>query len=396
MDEIQARIQELREELIELRRDFHAHPELGFEEFRTAEVIEQYLQDLGLSTKRMAKTGVAALLEGGRPGPVLMLRADMDALPISEETDVEYRSAKPGVMHACGHDAHMAMLLIAAKILVEKKQDLAGSIKFLFQPNEENAGALPMIEQGVLENPKVDGAMGLHIWTPLESGKVAVSAGPVMAGLDVFKITILGRGGHTGYPHQAVDPVIAAAGLIQAVQTIQTREIDQSQPTIIMFGKIQGGAKSNIIPDSVELEGTIRYLYPGGPDSEEQPAERFKRIARGVCETHRCSCDIRIEQENIPLVNEAGMAQLARQTALDVLGSETAVTSLQSIAGEDFSEFCARIPAVFCFLGSGNAAKGTTAAHHNPGFAIDEDVLPTGVALLVRGAFKFFMDWKSV
>ncbi len=389
MDALHARIQELTQELNDLRRDFHAHPELGFQEFRTAEVIEQYLQDLGLSTKRLAKTGVVAVLEGGSPGPVLMLRADMDALPVSEDTGLPFCSTNPGVMHACGHDAHMAMLLIAAKILVETKEDLPGSIKFVFQPNEENAGALPMIEQGVLDNPRVDGAMGLHIWTPLESGKIAVSPGPVMAGLDVFKVSIHGQGGHTGFPHQAVDPVIAAANLIQTVQTVQTREIDQFQPTIIMFGRIQGGTKSNIIPDRVELEGTIRFLYPGGPDSEEQPAERFQRIVRGVCATHRCSCEITIEHENIPLINDPAMVQPARQAALEVLGSEAAIHSLQSIAGEDFSEFSARVPGVFCFLGSGNAAKGTTAAHHNPKFTIDEDVLPTGVALLVRGAFHF-------
>lgn len=388
MDALHARIQKLTQELIDLRRDFHAHPELGFEEFRTAEIVERYLQDLGLQAQRMATTGVVAVLDSGTPGPVLMLRADMDALPVTEDTGLPFCSTNPGVMHACGHDAHMAMLLGAAKVLVENKDRLKGRIKFVFQPNEENAGAVTMIQEGVLDNPKVDGVMGLHIWTPLESGKVAVSEGTVMAGLDVFKVTVQGRGGHTGFPHQAVDPVIAAANLIQTVQTIQTREISQFQPTIIMFGKIQGGTKGNIIPDSVELEGTIRYLYPAGPESEEQPTERFKRIVQSVCEVHRCGCEIVIEHENIPLVNDSAMAELARNVAVDVLG-EPEVTSLQSIAGEDFSEFSARVPGVFLFLGAGNAAKGTTVAHHNPCFNIDEDVLPTGVALLVRGAFHF-------
>lgn len=389
MDKITTRIQELKDELIRLRRDFHAHPELGFQEHRTAEVVEKYLQDLGLSTQRMATTGVVALLQGARPGPVLALRADMDGLPLTEENTFDFCSKNQGVMHACGHDAHLAMLLVAARILVAEQEGLAGSIKFVFQPNEEIAGALPMIEQGVLEDPPVDGVMGIHVWTPLESGKVAISPGPVMGGLDVFRVTIQGQGGHTGTPHQAVDPIIAAANLIQTVQSIQTREIDQRQSTIIMFGKIQGGSKSNIIPDKVELEGSIRFLYPGGPESEERPTQRFERIVRGVCETHRCSYEIEIEHENIPLVNDPGMSELARTTALEVLGDEKSVTSLQTIASEDFSEFNARVPGVFIFLGAGNEAKGTTVAHHNPCFNIDEEVLPNGVALLVKGALRF-------
>ena len=395
MDQIKARIQDLTKELVALRRDFHAHPELGFQEYRTAEVVEQYLQELGLTTIRLAQTGVVALLQGTRPGPVLMLRADMDALPVTEENSVDYRSQNKGVMHACGHDAHMAMLLVAAKILVEKNEDLAGSIKFVFQPNEEAAGALPMIEEGVLEDPAVDGVLGLHVWTPLAAGKVAVSPGPVMGGLDVFQMTVHGRGGHTGFPHQAVDPVIAAANLIQSVQIVQTREIDQFQPTIIMFGKISGGTKGNIIPDSVELDGTIRFLYPGGPDSEEQPTERFKRIARNVCETHRCSCDIEITHENIPLVNDPHMAELARKTTEEVLGGDQDICSLQTIASEDFSEFSSRVPGAFIFIGAGNAAKGTNVAHHNPRFNIDEEVMPDGVALLVKGALNFCRQFKS-
>ncbi|MFW6055441.1 MAG: M20 metallopeptidase family protein, partial [Thermodesulfobacteriota bacterium] len=386
MDKISARIQDLTRELVALRRDFHAHPELGFQEYRTAECIERYLQDLGLTTKRLARTGVASLLQGSRPGPVLMLRADMDALPITEENRLDYCSQNKGVMHACGHDAHMAMLLVAAKVLVEEKEELAGSIKFVFQPNEEAAGAMAMIEEGVLEDPRVDAVLGLHVWTPLESGKVAVSPGPVMGGLDVFRVIVHGQGGHTGFPHQAVDPVIAAANLIQSVQIIQTREISQFKQTIIMFGKICGGSKGNIIPDKVELEGTIRFLYPGGPEGREQPTERFRRIAKSVCQTHRCSCDMEITNENIPLVNDPAMAELARKTAREVFGSEKDVTSLQTIASEDFSEFSSRVPGVFIFLGAGSQAKGTTAAHHNPCFDIDEEVLPNGVALLVRGA----------
>jgi len=396
MDEqISREIQAHRDEVIALRRDFHQHPELGFEEHRTAAVVESYLKALGLAPHRVAGTGVVATLEGSRPAPVLMLRADMDALPITEENEVDYKSQNPGVMHACGHDAHMAMLLVAAKVLSRNKHLLPGTIKFVFQPNEEIAGALRMIEEGVLENPKVDAVMGVHVWTPVPSGKIGITAGPVMGGLDVFKMTIFGKGGHTGVPEDAVDPVIAAANLIQTVQMIQTREISNLKATIIMFGKICGGTKSNIIPDKIDLEGSIRFLYKGGPESEEQPTERFKRIAEQVCRTHRCTCEIEIIHENIPLINDPAMAALARHTAVEVFRDKSAVIDNQTIASEDFSEFSERVPGVFMFLGAGHAGKGTTLSHHNPRFNIDEDVLINGVAMQVHGALNFFSTMRN-
>ena len=390
MDEIKKRIEELNSELIHLRRDFHRHPELGFKEYRTAETIENYLNKLGINTSRMTQTGVVAVLEGAKPGPVLMLRADMDALPIQEENDIDYKSCNKGIMHACGHDAHMAMLLIAAKILVDKKDAIAGTVKFVFQPNEEIAGAIHMIEDGVLEDPRVDAVMGLHVWTPVLSGKVGITAGPVMGGLDVFKMTIFGKGGHTGVPEDAVDPVIAAANLIQTVQVIQTREISNLQSTIIMFGKIAGGTKSNIIPEKVDLEGSIRFLYKGGPDSEEQPAERFKRIAEQVCRTHCCRCEIEIIHENIPLINDPEMTELARQTAAEVFKEKGTIIDNISMASEDFSEFGERVPGVFMFLGVGNPQKETHMPHHNPRFNIDEEPLTDGVEMYVRGTLNFF------
>jgi len=368
--QISDQIKQCGDELIALRRDFHQHPELGFEEHRTAATVEAYLNALGLVTRRMAGTGVVAILEGDLPGPVLMLRADMDALPVTEANEIDYRSKNPGVMHACGHDAHMAMLLVAAKVLSKNKNAIAGTIKFVFQPNEEIAGALRMVEEGVLNQPRVDAVMGIHVWTPVQSGKIGITAGPVMGGLDVFKMTIFGKGGHTGVPEDAVDPVIAAANLIQTVQAIQTREISQLKSTIIMFGKIAGGTKSNIIPDRVDLEGSIRFLYKGGPDSIEQPTERFMRIAEQVCRMHRCTCKIEITHENIPLINDSHMTALARRTAADVFSGEDAIVDNVTIASEDFSEFSERVPGVFMFLGAGNAQKGTTVSHHNPKFNI--------------------------
>lgn len=388
MDQIRKRVAEFKAELVALRRDFHMHPELGFQEHRTAGVVEDYLQNIGLQTERVSTTGVVALMKGTRPGPVLMLRADMDALPVAEESDLDYRSKNTGISHACGHDAHMAMLLVAARILSEHRDALAGTVKFVFQPDEEVAGAIRMIADGVLENPKVDAAIGLHIWTPLPSGKISITSGAVMSSLEVFKVTIHGKGGHTGSPESAVDPVIAAANLIQTVQLIQTREISHLKSTVIMFGKISGGTKSNIIPDKVELEGSIRFLYPGGPDSQERPIERFKRIVRGVCETHQCTCDIEINTENIPLVNDDRMVRLAKGTAEKVFQTEDIIESVY-LASEDFSYFAARVPAVFMFLGTGNESKGTTQPHHNSRFNIDEDVLPLGVEMYIRTALDF-------
>jgi amidohydrolase len=390
MDRLKKRIEELNSELIDLRRDFHRYPELGFKEYRTAETIENYLNKLAITTRRMTRTGVVALLEGAKSGPVLMLRADMDALPISEENEFDYKSQNTGVMHACGHDAHMAMLLVAAKILSENRDDISGAVKFVFQPNEEIAGAIHMIADGVLDDPAVEAVMGIHIWTPVASGKIAITPGPVMGGLDVFKVKIHGKGGHTGVPEDAVDPVIAAANVIQTVQVIQTREISNLKSTIIMFGKIAGGTKSNIIPEKVDLEGSIRFLYPGGPDSEEQPTERFIRIVEQVCKTHRCICEIDIVHENIPLINDEEMVNIARNTAKEVFDDEKCIIENQTMASEDFSEFSARVPGVFMFLGTGNEKKGTNVSHHNPCFKIDEDTLPGGVAMHVKGALNFF------
>lgn len=396
MQDIFERIDELYEELITLRRDFHMHPELGFEEQRTAGIIEQYLRDLGLSPKRMTKTGVVALIEGTQPGPVLMLRADIDALPIEEENDVPYKSKIPGVMHACGHDAHTAMLLIAAKILAEKRDQIKGTIKLVFQPNEEIAGALHMINDGVLESPHVDAVMGQHIWSFMKSGTVAVTSGPIMSGLDVFKIKIIGKGGHTGAPEESIDPVLTAASVIQSVQMLQTREVSGLKSTVIMFGRIAGGLKGSVIPDEVELEGTIRFLYEGGPDTEEQPTERFIRIVRGICETHRCQCEISIEHENIPLINNEEMAEIALEAAQIVFPDKHAIIENRTLASEDFSEFAARVPGIFIFVGTANPDADSCYAHHNSCFNIDEPTMKQGVAMHIIGALKFLQTKQSL
>ena len=389
--EISKLVAQYADEVIELRRDFHRHPELGLMEHRTSEKVVAYLKNCGLEVSRMNKTGVVGLLRSGRPGPTLMLRADMDALPIQEENDVPYKSINPGVMHACGHDAHTAMLLVAARILGRLKDKFPGNIKFVFEPNEENVGALAMIEEGLLDNPRVDGCLGLHIWTPLQSGQIGISEGPVMAGMEHFKLVVSGRGGHTASPQSAIDPIIAAAGIIQGVQSIQTREIDVlKEPTIIMFGRIQGGTASNVIPDSVVLEGTMRFLFEGELESEDNPKKRFERVVSSICDAHRAGYELSFMYGHPTLVNHREMAALVQAVAAEELDPMPDIVSYVSLAGEDFSEFAARVPAAFYFLGTGNPAKQSDFPHHHPRFNIDEGTLPLGVEMWVRSALNFF------
>ena len=392
MDNIKEAVASITDEIIAIRRDIHAHPELGFEEHRTAGLVEKYLQNQGIKTERVAGTGVVGMIEGGSSGPVLMLRADLDALPVEEANDVSYCSTSPGVMHACGHDAHTAILLGAAKILNEMKDQLPGSIKLIFQPNEENAGALHMIEEGVLDNPPVDAVMGLHLWTPLPSGKLGICEGAVMGGLDIFKILVRGVGGHTGYPEAAVDPIIAAADIVQSAQRIQTREISLSKPTVIMFGMINGGTKANIIPDTVTLEGSIRTLY--ADSDKENPMLRLENLAEKVAAVHGCEAEVSWFRENIPLVNNTELVNIAKASACVVTGCESDITGHFCMASEDFSEFSSRVPGVFIFLGTGDEKKESHYPHHNPRFNIDEDTIPPGIELYIRFAMRFFDEWE--
>jgi len=399
---IRREILELNDELIRIRRDLHMHPELGFEEFRTADIIDARLTELGLQTRRLAKTGVVAVLEGsagatggteggptgGTAGPTLMLRADIDALPVQEENDVPYKSLNDGIMHACGHDAHTAMLLIAAEVLVGMRDRFSGTIKFLFQPNEEVAGAEIMVQEGCLENPAVDAAMGVHIWSPLPSGTIGATAGGVMASMGVFTIVIRGRGGHTGYPELAVDPIIAAADVIQTTQRLQTRDISLLNPTALVFSKIHSGTKNNIIPDEVVLEGSLRYLFE--PTEAQNPFGRFEEIVRAVCAVHKCECEIEILDENQVVVNAPEMVQLVRECAAEILDDATHVVDHRSMAGEDFAAYAKRVPSIFAFVGTANRAAESDFPHHSSRFNVDEETLPIGVELFVRTALRYF------
>lgn len=394
--EISKQVYSLDDELIQLRRDFHQHPELGFEEFRTAERVTDYLVSCGLEPRRFVKTGVVAVLNGAEPGRTLLLRADIDALPIQEENDLPFRSATPNKMHACGHDGHTAMLLVAAKILSLRRSELKGRVVFVFQPNEENAGALPMIQDGLLREYPADACLGLHLWPAIETGKIGISAGPVMAGLFQFVLQIKGQGGHTGYPHQAIDPILCAANIVQSLQMIQTREISVLEPTIIMVGKIRGGTASNVVADSVTLEGTARYLHEDKLNAGRNLRDRIERVVAETCRAHRTNYELSIPSSHPAVVNDVELAGLVKSAALNVLGDEKKILHHLSTAGEDFSEFSSRIPGAFYFLGCGNEAVGACFPHHTPRFNIDEQALKIGVEMHVQTAQKYLCEGEAL
>jgi len=392
MIDVKKEIQGLEEELINLRRDFHMHPELGYEEFRTSKIVYDYLNDLGLEVSKVAKTGVVGLLRGKKLGKTVMLRADLDAIPQTEKTGLSFESINPGVMHACGHDGHTAMLLVAAKILVNYKDTIEGNIKFVFQPNEEEAGALDMINEGVLENPNVDAAFGIHLWTPLKSGEVGLAEGPIMAALEEFELTVIGKAGHTGSPHTAIDPILASTNIIQNIQSIQTREIDPLLPIAIMIGKINGGSGRNVVADNVQIGGTIRFLFKDEEKEKKILLEKFERVIKGSCEAMDVKYNLKYIPSNPSLLNNGTMTQYVRKAAIETFGVEDNFVEYRSMAGEDFAEFSQRVPSTLYFIGSGNEEKGAQYPHHHPMFDIDEDTLKYGVEMHVRTALDFLND----
>ncbi len=362
-----------KDEIVKLRREFHMYPELGFEEERTSKRVEEYLKDVGIKTRRLAKTGVVGDIDNGSDFTVA-LRADMDALPINEENDVPYKSRIPGKMHACGHDAHTAMLLVAAKILSQRK--VYANIRFIFQPAEEGFnGARRMIEEGALEN--VDRIIGMHVWAELPSKVIAISPGPVMASADRFKIFIRGKGGHGAAPHQTRDPITCSASLIEALQTIVSRNVPPLESAVVTVGRICGGTAFNIIPELVELEGTVRTF------SEELRSLIEKRI-RELTENYArgCGCEGEViyERMNYATVNDEELAKIGREVASQIT---EVVEQKKTMGAEDFSEYARLIPALFAYLGTRNEEKGIVYPHHNPRFDVDEDALPYGTAFEV-------------
>jgi len=365
-----------------LRRDLHAHPELGFKEVRTSGIVAKELADLNLEVQTgIAETGVVALIQGEKPGPVLLVRADMDALPIREETGAPYASQNEGVMHACGHDAHTAILLSVAKILNAHREQLAGTVKLIFQPAEEGlGGAERMIEAGVLDNPRPDLTLALHVWNEKPLGWIGISSGPSLAGAEIFKIKIHGKGGHGAAPHTAIDPVLAASQIVTALQSITSRNIDPLQSAVVSVCTIHGGEAFNVIPQEVEMTGTIRTFEPM---VREKVLERFEIIVHGLAETFGCRASVDLQRLTPAVINQAEAATRIQVLSRDLFPDATIDTSNNITMGsEDMAFIMEQVPGCFFFIGSANKEKGLDAGHHHPRFDIDEQALVNGIALM--------------
>lgn len=379
-----------KDEIVEWRRSLHRIPELAHEEVMTSGLIADALKDLGLDVKEgVGGTGVVARLGGAAPGKVVALRADMDALPLDERTGLDFASVHKGRMHACGHDSHMAMLLGAASALVEMRDQLSGHVKFIFQPAEEEGqrgGAKPMIEDGVLENPKVDYVFGLHVWPSLESGRIGYRAGALLAATDTFYVTVKGKGGHGAKPHLAVDPVLAGAHVVVALQSIASREVDPLEPFVLTVGKLESGTVHNIIPSEAFLEGTLRTVKE---ETRSSLKERLERLIGGVTSAYRADYELTFEEGYPATINDADVTMRSLDFLREIFGEDGVVEVEPSMGGEDFSRYLRRVPGSFFFLGTRNEEKGLTASIHSPHFQVDEDVLPLGSAALTRLALSF-------
>jgi len=374
-----------------LRRDFHMHPELGFREIRTGGIVAKELEALGLEvTKGVGRTGVVGLLEGGKPGPTLLLRFDMDALPIVEETGAEYASQKSGVMHACGHDGHTAIGLTVAKILHAHRDQLAGTIKFCFQPSEEGhngeeaGGAEMMIRDGVLDSPKVDMTLSMHLWNEKPLGWVHVAKGPVMAGAEQFKIKLIGRGGHGAAPNAAIDPIIAAVQVVSAAQSIVARNVGPLETAVVSFTMLHSGTAFNVIPQEATLEGTIRTFDLG---VRLKVLERFEGIVRGVASAMGCQVEVTVKRLTPALVNADDVTGRVQQTARRVLpDADHEDSPYLTMGAEDMAFMQEKAPGCYFFVGSADRARGLDYGHHHPKFDFDEDALISGAALMAAAA----------
>jgi len=377
----------IKDETIALRRDFHKHPELGFEETRTAGIVAERLQDLGLEvTTGVAETGVVGLLRGQSDAPVILLRFDMDALPILEDTGADYASENSGVMHACGHDSHVAVGLGVAKLLAAHRDDLQGTIKFVFQPAEEGGGgAERMVAAGVLENPKPDASLGMHVWNEKPVGWYALNPGPMMAGAEIFSVKITGKGGHGAAPHKSVDPIVTAAQMITALQTIPSRSLNPLDSAVVSVCKVDAGTAFNIIPQEAFISGTIRTFKH---EVNHKVRERFETIVHKTAEAMECLAEISIERVTLPVANDPGLVAIMQSVVKAIDPKAKIDASHQTMGSEDFSFMMDDIPGCFVMVGSANPEKGLDYGHHHPKFDIDESCLPQAVALMAQGAFQ--------
>jgi len=377
----------LRPQLIAQRRDFHMHPELSNREERTSRVVAERLRAIGLEDIKtgVGRYGVTALLKGTKPGPVVAVRADMDALPIQEVNDVPYKSLVPNVKHACGHDAHTTIELGVAEILSHMRDEIHGTIKFIFQPAEEGpplgeeGGAPLMIKEGALENPRPSAIFGLHVMPVVEVGQIAYNSGPAMASSDHFIITIHGKKVHGAYPHDGIDAIVVAAECVTALQTIRSRRIDTTEPLVITIGSIQGGNRFNIIADEVKLEGTVRTL---NEDVRKKAQSMMRETLDGITKAYGASYEMNYSEGAAVTYNEPSLVEETLPTIRRIVGEKNMVSPKPQMGAEDFSYFQRVVPGFYYFLGVGNRAKGITAQIHTPEFDLDEDSLVIGVKVM--------------
>jgi amidohydrolase len=379
----------LRARLVEQRRDFHIHPELSNREERTARVVAERLRALGLDEVKtnVGKHGIVALLKGAKPGPVVAVRTDMDALPIQETIDVPYKSQTPGVKHACGHDVHMTVELGVAEVLSKMREQISGTIKFIFQPAEEGAppgeegGASLMIKEGALENPRPVAIFGLHTMPTIEAGQVAYHVGPAMASSDRILITIRGKKSHGALPHLGVDAIVVAAESITALQTIHSRRIDPLEPLVITIGTIKGGDRNNIIADEVTMTGTMRTF---SEDVRKRAQQLMRETLQNVTAAYGATFDLKFDGSNPVTYNEPRLVEETLPTLRRIVGEANVIAPKPFMPAEDFSEYQKIVPGFFYFLGVGNRARGITAAWHTAEFDVDEESLVVGVKVMAN------------
>ncbi|UBV44511.1 amidohydrolase (plasmid) [Deinococcus taeanensis] len=374
-------------QVIAWRRHLHQHPELSFQEHETANYVEAQLRQMkGLSITRPTPTSVLAVLRGqAGTGRTVLLRADMDALPIQENTEFDFASTNDGVMHACGHDGHTAMLLGAAQVLTERQAELRGEIRFIFQHAEElfPGGGQQVVDAGVMDG--VDVAVGTHLFSPIPVGLVALKSGALMAAPDTFEVTVVGKGGHGAMPHETVDPIVIACHVVTAMQSIVSRQRDPLEPAVVSVTTIHAGTAHNVIPNTAVLTGTVRTFDPA---LREQIPQQMERLVRGVTEGFGASYEFRYEQGYRATVNDPAVTEVLRDVVRDTVGADALVEAQPTMGGEDFSAYLTRAPGTFIFIGARNEAAGITAPHHHPNFAIDESALAIGVKVLVGAALR--------
>ncbi len=368
-----------------LRRDFHRHPELGFQEHRSAAIVARELRSFGLEvTEGVGQTGVVGVLRGASEGPTVLVRADMDALPIQEETGAEYASENPGVMHACGHDGHMAMGLTVARLLAAHRDALRGTVKFVFQPAEEGlGGAEGMVNDGVLEG--VDYALAMHLWNEKPVGWLGIADGPTMAAADRFQVRIVGKGGHGAQPQATEDPVLAASQVVTALQSIVSRHVDPLEAAVVSVTMFQAGTAFNIIPTDARLEGTIRTF---APEVTREVRTRFHRTVHGVAQAMGCRAEVALDLLTPAVINDPRVAALVRTAATEALPDAVIDAHARTMGSEDMALMMYDIPGCYFFVGSNNPAKGLDAPHHHPRFDFDEAALPRGVAVMSAAVVK--------